>query len=178
MKHKRILVFFAVCLMFSIICSSAYAMPATGVKLKITSVAYPSRVLNVETDDAPVLSDEVTTRPWTNNATQWWQTNYYATIGGISAYTLGLFSYPTLYANYHQANGYCTLYTATNNNYYDFTIYWEANGGDMMYLWYYDKFLHVSGNYNGANCTWSSVSGGATNYEKWTITNAQDKHFN
>ena len=170
MKSKRMVLLVTFCLLYSLLCSVIYAAPTQGAKLKFTSVAYSSRVLNVENNGTPQECDEVTTRPWTNNDTQWWKTSYYATIGGFSTYTLAVYNYPTLYANYHQSNGYCTLHGAANNSYHDYTICWEtSNNYDMMYLWYYDKFLHVAGNSDGAHCVWQHVNG-ATNYERWNVS--------
>lgn len=147
--------------------------PVSDTKLRLSSTVNTNYVLNVYTDGTPELDDQVRMWVWDNNGTQWWKTCQYMTYGGIPAFILPLYSYPTLMLNdYHPQSGhYCTLYTSTNNYYTDICFYWEKPGNYyQLYLFGHGRYLDADDTYNGAYCYWSEEPYGTNSYQRWAVT--------
>lgn len=175
MSKKSLIVIALVVIMAtccSMVCALDYSPPATGTKLRITNSTNPDRVLNVSTWGTPAQSDNVTIWSWSDNGTQWWKTEYYAQIGGVGAYMVPLYSYPTLMLNYHQYDNTCTIYGTSGNYYTDYTIYWDNLGSYLfqLYLYSYNRFLGIPDDDLGEQCSWYSMPYGTTNQEKWIVT--------
>ena len=156
----------------SMVCAIDYTPPAPNTKLRITNSTNTNRVINVATWGTPAQGDNVTVWSWSNNDTQWWKTECYGQIGGVYAYKVPLYDYPSLMLNYHQADHTCTIYGTANNSHTDYTIYWENLGGNSyhLYLWNYERYLGIPNDNLGAQCVWYSMSNGPTNQEKWIVT--------
>ena len=157
-------------------CGIIYAdsTPAINTKLRVSTALGTGYVLNVyiNANQTPAADDQVRIWEWDDNDTQWWKTNYYMTYGGVSAYILQLYSYPSLMINdYHTQSGhYCTLYTSTNNSYTDFCFYWEVVSNLYeMYLFSYNRYLEAASAANHAYCYWTVESYGTDNHNRWAI---------
>ena len=174
---------FSLLFIFSVViscCGIIYAdsTPPTNTKIKLENVQSNSLVLNlpIGPNDMPYTGLSVTLWSWLDNSTQWWETCYYATIGGIPTYTVPLYSYSTLMLNdYHtQSDHYCTIFTAANNSYQDITIYWNylSTGLYQMYLYSHNRFLGSPNAAPNEQCMWVSCPSGTTDYERWFVNPA------
>ena len=146
--------------------ASAYSTPVTNQPIKLGCHAYDNRVLNVYTSGDPELTNPVTLYSSSNGTSNHTQTWKFMTVpeyssSALYAYKLVLYYDQSLAAQYNQTTQKCTVYPWASDPYSDYVVGMSdqnTNNEFNIRLYITGKILGNSGNWNGAQCYWYSLS--------------------
>ena len=146
--------------------ASAYSTPVTNQPIKLGCHAYDNRVLNVYTSGDPELTNPVTLYSSSNGTSNHTQTWKFMTVpeyssSALYAYKLVLYYDQSLAAQYNHTTQKCTVYPWASDPYSDYVVGMSdqnTNNEFNIRLYITGKILGNSGNWNGAQCYWYSLS--------------------
>ena len=180
MKTKKTMATLLALALFVACCSTCFAAPNTGTRMKIYSLLDTSKVVNlaINQNATPSAGDNVTLYSYyPGNWTKWWTTNIYTYSGGIPSYTINLYQYGQylLYKGNSSDSSTCAIESTSNQYSSKYTVHWSKtstlNNVDIyeIYLFNYNLFLKTVNSTNSSDCRWASISSPVLNNYLWSV---------
>ena len=180
MKSKKTVAMMLVLAVFMVCCSTCFAAPNTGTRMKIYSRLDTSKVVNlaINQNATPSAGDNVTLYSYSPaNWTKWWTTNIYTYSGGIPSYTINLYQSGQylLYKGNSSDSSTCAIESTSNQYSSKYTVHWSETTTASpikyeIYLFNYNLFLKTVNSTNSSDCRWVSISNPVLDNYLWSVS--------